>query len=723
MKRFLKENILIFIYFALACLIELLGVFVTSGKFYILEPWLFLLVQFIFVMVLFCISSNRARHVVSSCFLVTFMIVNLVFIVIFEMTETIFDYGMLNLKNDAMAILESIPINFLFFSISLLAISAYIVFGGRYAKKMPLSNGKKYFKIISASGLALVMILNVLALYFGNRNIKKDIYDKLYSSNNATYSKMGITANFINEMFKGTFSSGVKLGDELELENYIFDKTYTSKFGEEKDYNLVTILVESFEWTAFMQDFELFVNGNNLKDANGESLNSEEAQEVLEKLYPNIYDYYKSSIVLSNFYSREKTDIAENLCLLGAYPTGAYINYDFPLNSIVSSLPATLKTLTDNNISCNAFHNGQFGYYNRNEELVSVGFDNFYASEQMFDWGLTNHQAKGERNLDGEMIDVCADKMFPIDSRFYTHITTITMHGQYGFRQNLADLGYYDQMAEYGILPKTASSKSEEDGVNNYNNFYYYSACVKEFDRALGKIMNELNERELKDNTIVLLYGDHNTYYSSLSNYVKDIEGTDADNYTNLYRVPCMIYYPDMTAVKNVIHTNFADKISKTFVFNSHTNSKNQTTENVEVKKFAFTADITPTLLDMLGINYFENLYFGNSIFSENTSVLYSRAYNVFMTDSIYFSNINKILWQREEGKTKENEVASRYADLASYSKQTHLEETEKKAKILLERLDACNRIFYNDYFARVNVSDNSKTNAEIFNDKLKSIN
>ena len=32
------------------------------------------------------------------------MKVNLVFIVIFEMTETLFDYGMLNLRNDGMAI-------------------------------------------------------------------------------------------------------------------------------------------------------------------------------------------------------------------------------------------------------------------------------------------------------------------------------------------------------------------------------------------------------------------------------------------------------------------------------------------------------------------------------------------------------------------------------------------------------------------------------------------
>lgn len=722
MKKFFKENILIFIYFALVCLIELFGVLVTDGKFYIKEPWVFLLIQLLFVGILFCISSNKARHVVASLFLITFMVVNLVFIVIFEMTETIFDYGMFKLRNDAMAILESVPVNFIFFAASLLMVSCFIIFGARYVRHNNEKIGFKYLKLISSIAMVVVLACNSLVLYFGNKNFTKGIYDRLYKANDATYSKMGITANFVNECFKGLFLSDIKLGDEQQIEDYIYKDVYNSKFDNfNKDYNVVTVLVESFEWTSFIEDFDLYVKGYNLKNPEtGAAYTEKEANEALAKLFPNIYDFYKSSIALTNFYSREKTDISENLNLIGSYPTGAYINYDFPNNTISNSVANVLKTLSDSDIACNAFHNGEEDFYNRNKELLTVGFDNFYASEQMYKWGYTDHFSKGERNLDSEMITVCADKMFPTDQRFYTHITTITMHGQYSHRKNLENLGYYDELKAYGLVPEKVKSDTE---INGFNTFYYYAACVKDFDASLGIMMNELEERGLKDNTVILMFGDHNTYYSGLSNYVKDIYNQDSENYTNLFRVPCMIYHPEHNAILNYVETELSAKIGTRYQINTYTNSEGETVKSLQVKKFTCTADIVPTIFDLIGVNFHSNLYFGNSIFAEPETMLYSRAYNVFITDSAYFSNINNIKWIRSEGDTNENKSASRYADLSNYSKETHLKDAEARARILLERLDVCNRIFYNDYFARKNINNKEITNAEIFKTKLLEIN
>ena len=118
MKKFFKSNSLIWIYFGLVTLIELTAVFVTSDKFYIRSPLIFVLIQLIIMLALLSISSNKVRHITLSILLIAFMVINLVFIVIFEMTETIFDYGMFNLRNDGMAILESVPINFTFFAIT-----------------------------------------------------------------------------------------------------------------------------------------------------------------------------------------------------------------------------------------------------------------------------------------------------------------------------------------------------------------------------------------------------------------------------------------------------------------------------------------------------------------------------------------------------------------------------------------------------------------------------
>ena len=92
-------------------------------------------------------------------------------------------------------------------------------------------------------------------------------------------------------------------------------------------------------------------------------------------------------------------------------------------------------------------------------------------------------------------------------------------------------------------------------------------------EQDIAELFMELEERDLKDNTVVLLFGDHNTYYQGLSNYVKNIYNTESDNYTNLYRVPCMIYHPDKDVIINQVETNNADKMSSRYVVNTYANS------------------------------------------------------------------------------------------------------------------------------------------------------
>ncbi len=746
MKKFFKSNVLIWIYFGLALLIELTAVFVTSDKFYIRSPYIFLLVQLFIMLILLTIKSNKARHIASSLLLIFFMVVDLVFIVIFEMTETIFDYGMFNLRNDGMAILESVPINFTFFAISMLSIALYIVFGGRYVRH---AEQPVYIKWYSIPTLIAVVAGLGTTLYLNNRNFEEDVQAKLYRSSEASYCEYGIIGNFLNEFVKGTFFTNVELGDEQQLEDFIYDNNniYTSNFETDNEYNVVTILVESLEWHGFTQDFSLFANGFDIDyskytDANGNAFTS--AEDVLRELYPNLYAFYDDSIVLSNFYSREKTDISENMSFLGSYPTNVYINYDFPNNTMSTTMPSVLKAL-DEDITCNSFHNGSYTYYNRNKELISAGFDSYTATDQMKKMGMTDYSAKGERNLDSEMIEVCADKMFPTDQRFYTYITSITMHGQYTYRNNLKE--HYAELNKYGIKAKGGDSFE----AFNHNNFYYYTACVREFDKALGVVIEELSNRYINDdvngetlleNTIICLFGDHNTYYSSLSNYVKDIDNTKDDNYTNLYRVPCMIRYPDMNRIKNYLSTTLIDGLANNLVAenpnldsatalelatqqirNRYVITDTEQGTQILVKKFMCTADIVPTLFDLCGINVYGNLYFGHSAFELDVSVLYSRAYDMFITDNMYFVSLNNIKYIRKDNTVGRNDPALKYADISNYDSEEHINQVEVEAKILLEKLSVCNRIFYNDYFGRKNINDNSITNAQLFVQKLKMIN
>ncbi|MDE7394877.1 MAG: sulfatase-like hydrolase/transferase, partial [Clostridiales bacterium] len=408
-----------------------------------------------------------------------------------------------------------------------------------------------------------------------------------------------------------------------------------------------TILGETFEWMSFMS---CFPESGNDDFPNGVP-NDAETKAKLRTLYPNLYKFYDQSVAMTNFHAREKTDISENLSIIGCYPTEKLTNYDYPKNTVVTSLARTLKAFKPET-AANIFHNGTNNFYNRNVyHPNAVGFDSYTSQDQMVDMGMTSYIDAGERNLDSEMVDTCYEQMFPTDKPFYTYITTITQHGQYEERKNLQK--YYDKLDACGLAPMPEEN-DKDYATKKY--FRTYVAAAMELDAAIGRIDYYLETRGLKDNTIVVLFGDHNAYYYSLSNYVKDITDRDytcGKNYTDLYRVPFMV------RIGNGEHKEYAKKIDK----------------------FTCTADILPTIYDLLGIKTYSNLLYGQSVFTDSESVLYSRAYDVFFTDKVYFSSLNRIYY-------KSDDVDATY--------MTNLEEASRK---LLDKTGHTNRIFYCDYF------------------------
>lgn len=636
---YFKTNYIPFLFAAAAIVIELTAVFVTSGKFYIRSPWMYFTILAALTFIQFFIPNNYARHVYSSIALAVFFVCDLVFVIIYEMTGTIFDFSMFKLRGDAMSIVEKLQINFTYVSVGGVILSGFVVFARMPVPYVPKPELTRMTKIVLPCMLAVLAGVHSTLVVFSLNADKDDVLlaNKLYGTNESVYSDKGIIGNFASEIYEGVFKK-TETGDLQEIDDFIYKKVSSDtvpRFGAAKGYNVVTILAESFEWFSFMRDTTAFPNGHKADE------------QILRQLYPNLYEFYDHSVAMTNFHAREKTDIAENLSLIGNYPLDYYLNYDYPENNIAYSLPNIMNDLYG--VKSVSYHNGTRTFYNRNEYLTqAVGFESFVSSEDMTGESMINYIDLGERNLDSEMIAACKEQMFPTDRRFNTYITTITTHGQYGYRENLEK--YYDIMDSYGILPL---SDGMDTASQNANTFRYYAAAAMELDRAVGAITDYLDEKGLTDNTLIVIFGDHNTYYQSLSNYVKDIYlNTQTDkNVTDLYRVPLMI------------------KIG----------AGEEST--VKIDKFTCTADILPTILSLLGIRYFENLYYGHSVFSEEESVLYSRAYDVFMTDKIYFSTLKNIKYVSPE--VDEN----------------YYKDIENRSLFLLEKISFVNRIFASDFF------------------------
>ena len=505
----LKANFIIWMYLGIAFIIELTGVCITSGRFFIRMPYMFISLLAIGAFLLVSIRNQIGRYWCAFILLFIQFGIDLIFILVFEMTGSTFDFSMFKLRNDAVTTIESVPINFIFVLVSGICLSLYLLFA-RYIMKLVPAPSRILPHAIIAAVMAFVVGFHGTMAYVNNRDYNpSDLTYKLYDGSYGSYYDKGIFSNFVIELYKGAFFNKVELGDEDALEREIYSSVSekTDMFGAAEGYNVVTILAESLEWFSFMNNLndagidDAYPYGFTISDEDMAELHPElyakiESEEitkaqavesVLRDVYKNLYKLYDTSVSCVNNHSREKTDISENHAILGNYPTDYYINYDYPKNTLPFSMPNIMRSLFD--VESNSFHDGKYTFYNRDEHHVNaLGFDNFYASEQMVELSdkfVATTSGVGENNLDSQMIDVCKELMFPSDHRFYTFITTITTHGQYTHREVFEKEGYYDVLRDNGL---TAALKKEQD--RDY--FLTYAAATLDLDKAVGEMFEYL---------------------------------------------------------------------------------------------------------------------------------------------------------------------------------------------------------------------------------------
>ena len=710
--EWLKKNQLPLIYFACAIIIEMTAVFAVEGNAFMSRPMLMFGLFVFLVGGLLLIPSDGIRIAVGGVLLAVQTVVDLIFAALYDMTGQYFEFSLLAFRNDAVAALEKIPVNFLVFYMGLFCCVAFIVYGLRLIKgkeKKKTGFQKKPFFCYLATVLAGIMTLGVSFVAYYPQNTNK-YEEMLTGKSTSVYASYGMIGNLVGEIGvtirgdKSTMSTN-------QIEEFIYDNKNISKktdfFGKAKGNNVVVLLSESFEWYSFMRSEEFYEAPNQLNFT----------AEQLAQLYPNLTRFYNESVVATNFHSREKTDASETISILGAYPTGEYISKAYQKVEMPQTMPNVLKLL-DKDIQVRSFHNNERDFYERNVTHKTFGFDSFTSSEDMAEMSeelyeqqktaleesgasdeeiaalkpvFTDYKENyNEMNLDSEMIELCKDEMFPKDKRFYTYITTLSMHGAYYNRRNLQ--GAYEEVEK--VLGTEMPNAKEDDGKALI--LLHYMVTAKEFDKAIGCIYADLESKGILDKTTILMFGDHNAYYNELSNYVKDIEDYDTDRkYTDSYKVPLMIRSGNLTQeMQNKWKTRF-------------------------INKFTCTADIVPTLLDLLGIRYYANMYYGHSIFDYDIvkdvegqptqnpdgsylrkpveSVLYSRSYDIFVFEGIVGRSVITHLFKQE------NLTAAR------------IKQYEDEAKRLVDKIKHCDYIFKQDFFS-------NNANKQKFQDKLTSI-
>lgn len=621
--KFLTEYRYVYLYFLCAFLIDLIGIYSIERKLIISNPLIILLFLFFASLILFLIGKQIGR--ILALILLLFQgFINIIFKLVYVMQgQTVFSFSQLKFITEGTQVVTKLKIDYVLIINYLMIIILYLIIVYFYKK----SKIHRVSYVNYATRLLSIILIAILAISLLSHFSIKTYFDydnKAYSFPK-TYKSYGVTGNAIIELLN--YNNEPIVIDQREVLEFLFSDKIKNK-GISEDNNLIVLMVETFEWYSFLIDENLYPNG--LKNLTQQDLNN---------LFPNLTKFYNNSLKMTNYHSKETTLYSENLAILGHHPYKTIPTYNHTYSDYSYSLPMMFKR-EDKNYITSYYHNNNITFYGRGTIMKNYGFDNVYGAERLIEEykdELIYSEVKLSDSFlhqitDSSMFEVAKEKMFPTNNKFFTYITTLTMHGSYEeYRDSLKD--YYLKLDSINpnLFPNTKEGKY----------FKNYLASVLNFDEALGIMMNYLQETDLLKNTTIVLFSDHNAYSNNLTYYIRN----KSFYVPIVFNVPFMIY---------------DEKIG-----------------NYTIDKFATNIDIVPTIFDIFGIDHYKNLYYGNSIFNNEESISYSYYYDSFLTDKILFNTLDKTIYMDENMNNE------------------YINGIEQKVKVLFEKIKYIDQWYY----------------------------
>jgi lipoteichoic acid synthase len=375
-----------------------------------------------------------------------------------------------------------------------------------------LIKGKVDFKI-RGNRLLLFLIPNILSimLIYGY-HYKVDIIEKgsknilfriCWSPNQTIFNLSPVGYRFYDTY--NYFSESKKLiltdNDKKEIKAWFDsnkesekDNKYSSMF---KGKNLLVIQVESLE------NFII-----------GKSENGQEITPTLNKLKNNslYFSNYKEQI------SNGTSSDADLMTNTSVYPvrTGSTF-FRFP-NNYYNSLPILLQNM---GYSTYAIHPDKGAYWNWMEALKGIGFMNlhdasYFNMDEEIGLGLS------DGSFFKQVIPIIEQEKKP----FYTFMVTLSSHAPFDIPNK------YREMKLNPDLDKTK--------MGGYFQSMHYT------DKQLGIFLDELDNKGLLKDTLVVIYGDHTSIHKFYSDEVNQISPSETWWKDNNKEIPLLLYNKDL---------------------------------------------------------------------------------------------------------------------------------------------------------------------------------
>lgn len=659
---------------------------------------------------IFALPSFYAEMAVSMALLLVQVVISCINEALNKMSGIIFSLTMLNLAKEVGGVFNSDFVNWGLLYGLILFVIAVGVFMFFIIKAKKIKKPEKKYQIIILLLFLLIAQNTMLITNFGIESIlkssisnftdDKELWETQYISKKA-YKKFGFFGYYYVNIQNAFDYFIFPKDEEDEKENDInsFDyylasgkdssSSYNSIYtGALEGKNIILIVIESGEWYTINKEYT-----------------------------PTLYSMANQGIAMTEYYARDKTNHSEAMSVLGSYPVNTSI---IPAINNIDGLLASTFSFSAPNImrnsgyTTNYFHANDGDFYGRKNTFGDLyGFDHAHFLEDMTK--LEGNEQKDsfyDFDKDSEIFKNYADEYTRIDEgdqAFYTMQMTLTSHGSYEDLVRYGDYKYLDEEGRnnfseqctvkglekyYDLIdgyPSTFIEDTPEVDVQSlsllpeemadevYLRYKRFQAGVTDLDVGVNYLVNKLAEEGTLKDTAFVFYADHSSYYNNLNYLIKGVDQNSSYD-TKLYNIPFFIWSGE-TMDLNVEAIDIEGYQS----INHSAIKKYSAFTSKKIDKFCNSFDILPTMLQLQGYNYNENLYHGKSVFSYDRSVFVSRESGI-MVNNIYYDGITLyrkendvwIAYDYEDGvlnNTFDDEIKRFLVDAEEYyNKQSYLE-------------------------------------------------
>ena len=364
-------------------------------------------------------------------------------------------------------------------------------------KKPLLSLEMKQFVLRLGSAVAVIVVAVCLWFYYGCNPQNLRSVQKVNHIEFFTYHTNDILVNVIGKLQRKNVDEEKILQTMKETVPESSGENYK---GIAKGRNLILIQTESFND---------FVIGNTY---NGQELTPNLNQLLKEDTF--YFDHFYSTTGVGN------TADAEFSVLNSLYPNDERECYRMYVDNTYQGLPWMLR---NEGYEALAFHGYVKTFWNRNEAYKNQGFEHYYSQEE-----LDMTEVSGFGLTDKEMFRQAVDILKTRQQPFFSFMITLTNHIPYELDTDLASL----------------ELRSDDKGTT-FGNFLQ---TVRYTDEAFGELIEYLKENDMYDNTMIVIYGDHqgmNKETPLVKQKMSMYLGKEYD-YDEMLNVPLIIHIPGM---------------------------------------------------------------------------------------------------------------------------------------------------------------------------------